>query len=136
MPKYKQKIESHEKFLRDADEFCIYTLKMLKDEKICPKSARWLGADEIKHLVQRIHTYLHWANNIKVTNAEEKNQRHLAQTNAYALMRTLGEKFEFCSKIYNIDKNALTRWLNEKGNVQAWISRWMKSDEKNYKDIK
>lgn len=70
--KYQKHEPSHEKFLKNADDFCVYTIRLLKDEKICPKSARWLGAEEIVKITQRFHTEVHRANSIKVTNAEEK----------------------------------------------------------------
>lgn len=126
---------SQEAFLKSADDFCFYSIRILKDEDICPKSARWLGADEIIRIIQRIHTQLHRANNIKVTNAEERNRRHALQTDAYALMATLGEKYVFCSRIYGIKTDKLTKWLTNKGEVQAWISSWMKSDEERYKNV-
>lgn len=135
MPKYQPHDDSHEKFLKNADDFCVYTIKTLKDESLCPKSARWLGADEIVKIVQRLHTELHRANNVKVTNVEERNLRHSAQTDAYSLIATLGEKYKFCSLIYNINVNKLTNWLTEKGKVQSWIAKWMKADEERYKNV-
>ena len=60
--KYQAHEESHEKFLKNADDFCVYTICLLKDEKVCPKSARWLGAEEIIRIVQRFHTNLHYFN--------------------------------------------------------------------------
>ena len=136
MPKYKRHEESHEKFLKNADDFCVYTIRMLKDENICPKSARWLGADGIVKITQDLHTNLHRANNIKVTNVPERELRHAAQTNAYSLIATLGEKFRFCSLIYKIDVNKLDKWLIQKGKIQSWISAWIKADEERYKDMK
>lgn len=135
MPKHKDHEESHEKFLRNADDFCAYTIRMLKDEEICPKSARWLGADEIIRIVQRLNTELHRANNVKVTCVGERELRHTAQTHAYALIVTLGEKMVFNKMIYNINADKLTKWLTRKGEVQSWLSRWIKSDEERYKDV-
>ena len=135
MQKYRPHNKSHEKFLLEADDFIVYTVKMLKNEKVCPKSARWLGADEIVRICQLIHTYLHWSNAIKVTNAKEKEDRHAGQTHAYALMETLGHKFRFCARLYNIDADSLDKWLITKGKIQSWISSWMRSDEERYKNI-
>lgn len=135
MPKYKPHEPSEDKFLKGFDDFCIYTIKMLKDEEVCPKSARWLGANEIIDIVQKMHTSVHRANNIKVTYPKEKELRHSLQVNAYSLMTTLGEKFTFCSKVYDIKVNKLSNWLTTKGEIQSWLSSWIRSDEKRYADI-
>ena len=133
--KYVKHEASDESFLRKADAFCVYTIKILKDEDVCPKSARWLGADELIKIVQRIHTELHRANNIKVTTSEEYKLRRAAQTNAYALVSTLSEKMSFNAQLYNIKTDKLTKWLTHKGKVQAWISSWIRSDDKRYGNI-
>lgn len=135
MPKYQPHTPSHEKFLKNADDFCIYTIKMLKDEAICPKSARWLGAEEIVKIAQHLHTQLHCANSIRVTNLAEKNLRHAKQVDAYSLLVTLGEKFVFNGKIYSIDVDKMKRWLNMKAGVQSWLSAWIRSDNEIYKNL-
>lgn len=133
--KYQKHEPSHEKFLKNADDFCVYTIRLLKDENICPKSARWLGAEEIVKITQRFHTEVHRANNIKVTNAEEKKMRHAAQVSAYSLIATLGEKMSFNARIYEMKVNILSGWLTRKGEIQSWLSGWIRSDEKRYEDI-
>lgn len=133
--KYQKHEPSHEKFLKNADDFCVYTIRLLKDENICPKSARWLGAEEIVKITQRFHTEVHRANNIKVTNAEEKRMRHAAQVSAYSLIATLGEKMSFNARIYEMKVNILSGWLTRKGEIQSWLSGWIRSDEKRYEDI-
>ena len=135
MPKYKEYKSSDEKYLKDFDDFCVYTIKILKDPEICPKSARWLGASEIVDITQKLHTSVHHANNVKVTYPKEKELRHTLQTNAWALIQTLGEKFTFCSDIYNISVDKLDKWLGRKGEIQTWLSRWIKSEEKRYQNI-
>lgn len=133
--KYQKHEPSHEKFLKNADDFCVYTIRLLKDENICPKSARWLGAEEIVKITQRFYTEVHRANNIKVTNAEEKRMRHAAQVSAYSLIATLGEKMSFNARIYEMKVNILSGWLTRKGEIQSWLSGWIRSDEKRYEDI-
>lgn len=134
--KYKPHQNSHEKFLKNVDDFLkVDTIKLLTSEKICPKSARWLGADEIIRIAQRIHTEVHFANGIKVTNEKEKEDRHAAQTRAIALLETLGEKFSFDSGIWNMDANKLERWLKKKGEIQSWLNSWKKGEENRYKNI-
>ena len=133
--KYQKHEPSHEKFLKNADDFCVYTIRLLKDENICPKSARWLGAEEIVKITQRFHTEVHRANNIKVINAEEKKMRHAAQVSAYSLIATLGEKMSFNARIYEMKVNILSGWLTRKGEIQSWLSGWIRSDEKRYEDI-
>lgn len=133
--KYQKHEPSHEKFLKNADDFCVYTIKLLKDEKVCQKSARWLGAEEIIKITQRFHTEVHRANNIKVTNSEEKKIRRAAQVSAYSLIATLGEKMRFNAQIYEVNVNTLSRWLTKKGEVQSWLSGWIRSDDKRYEDI-
>ena len=134
--KYKQHEISHEKYLKNVDDFLkIDTINVLKSEKVCPKSARWLGADEIIKIAQRIHTEVHFANGIKVTNEKEKNDRHAAQTRAIAFMKVLGEKFEFCSGIWNMDVNKLDAWTKKKGEIQSWITTWQRNEEKRFKNI-
>lgn len=133
--KYQAHEDSHEKFLKNADDFCVHTICLLKDERVCPKSARWLGTEEIIRIVQKFHTNLHCANNIKVTNENEKKARHSAQTNAYALIQTLGEKMAFNARVYEIKVNTLSNWLQRKGEVQSWLSKWIKSDEKRYENV-
>lgn len=132
MPKYSPKIKSHESFLRDVDDFCIYTIKLLKREDVCPKSARWLGAYEIVRITQQFHTAVHRANNTLVKGSAEAEQRRAKQVEAYSLLVTLGEKFAFCSRIYDMKADALPKWLTRKGEVQAWLSGWIRSDEKRY----
>lgn len=133
--KYQKHEPSHEKFLKNADDFCVYTIRLLKDENICPKSARWLGAEEIVKITQRFYTEVYRANNIKVTNAEEKRMRHAAQVSAYSLIATLGEKMSFNARIYEMKVNILSGWLTRKGEIQSWLSGWIRSDEKRYEDI-
>ena len=134
--KYKPHDISHEKYLKNVDDFLeIDTIKVLTSEKICPKSARWLGADEIIRIAQRIHTEVHFANEIEVKNIREKIDRHAAQTRAIALMKTLGEKFEFCSAIWDMDVNKLEGWLKKKGQIQSWITSWQRNEERRYQDI-
>ena len=133
--KYQKHESSHEKFLENADDFCVYTIRLLKDEKICPKSARWLWAEEIVKITQRFHTEVHRANSIKVTNAEEKKMRHAAHGSAYSLIATLGEKMTFNARIYEMKVNILSGWLTRKGEVQSWLSGWIRSDENRYEGI-
>lgn len=133
--KYNEHVKSHEKYLKNVDDFLRDTIKLLKSEKICPKSARWLGAKEIVYIAQRIHTETHYANNIRVENAKEKQDRKAAQERAVALMKTLGEKFEFCSGIWDIDTDRLEAWLDKKGEIQSWISGWQRKEESRFEDI-
>lgn len=133
--KYQKHEPSHEKFLKNADDFCVYTIRLLKDENVCPKSARWLGAEEIVKITQRFHTEVHRANNIKVTNAEEKKMRRAAQVSAYSYIATLGEKMSFNARIYGMKVNILSGWLTRKGEIQSWLSGWIRSDEKRYEGI-
>ena len=135
MPKYKEKVKSHDKYLSNLDRFCADTIKTLKSEKICPRSARWLGAYEIVAIAQRIHTLAHEANETKVSNVKEKEDRHALQTQVIALIKTLGEKYEFCSGIYDIHADSLNKWLEEKGRIQSWVESWQKNEETRYKDI-
>lgn len=135
MPKYKPREKSEETFLHDADLFCAHTIKLLKNEDVCPKSARWLGAEEIIRLAQKLHTAIHNANNIKVTNSKEREARHACQTEALALIKTLGEKFKFCTLIYSIKVDVLNNWLNQKGDIQSWLRLWQSADEKRYQNI-
>lgn len=135
MQKYREKKISPEKYLKNADDFCVRTIRMMKNEKICPKSARWLGAQELVNVVQKFHTDLHRANNIKVTNRQEKELRHALLMNAYSLIRTMGEKFVFNAMIYGIDEDALVKWLDNKAEIQAWISTKIRAEEKRYENI-
>ena len=135
MPKYRKHEESDEKFLKNFDDFCIHTIKIMKDENVCPKSARWLGAGEIVDIVQKMHTSVHRANSVKVLYPKERELRHTLQINAYSLLSTLGEKFEFNTKLYDINVNKLNYWLDNKGAIQKWLSSWIRGDEERYKDI-
>lgn len=127
MPKYRKHEKSHNSYLKDADDFCADTINRYKKHNV-----------EIASIAQRLHTELHRANNIKVTNIDEKNMRHAAQTDAYSLIETLGEKIAFCSKLDDnkIDVDKLNKWLTRKGDIQSWISSWITSEQHRYKDIK
>jgi len=128
--------KNDEQFLHIMDEFCADTVKMLKREDVCPKSARWLGAYEIVDICQKLHTAAHYANNIKVTNSKEAEERHAAQTSAMAYIMTLGEKFTFCCGLYSINVDKLNRWLKRKADAQSWLSAWQRSDDRRFQNVK
>ena len=134
MPKYKSHGERELKVLDLSDDFCRDTFKILKDEKIFPKSSRWLGVYEIANLLNDMHTKLLKANNIKVTNAVEWDIRHSLQSEAYADIITIGEKFTFMSAVFEMKIDKLNKWLESKGKLQGYISAWKLSDEKRYKE--
>ena len=50
-------------------------------------------------------------------------------------MKTLGEKFEFCSGIWDIDVDRMNAWLEKKGEIQSWISGWQRKEESRFEDI-
>lgn len=136
MQQYHEHHESEEfKLLRQADGFCLDTFRLIKNTDIFPKNARWLGLYEVTKILNDFHTKVYKANNIAVTSTATKEIRLALIEEAYADIKTLGEKMNFLLRVFEFDVNKLDKWLANKGRMQAIVSAWKNSEISRYKDI-
>jgi len=120
------------RILDDGWDLCRETIKLCKSEKIIPKSARWLGANEIVNITQRFHTCLFTANNIKFECGTDYAIRRSYMNEARALLITLTQKFDFFMDLYNYDYNKLCTWIEKADKLLSFLNGWLKSDLDRY----
>lgn len=105
---------------------------MLSNEKLIKKRSRWLGAESCARLVNEFCDTVNYANEIRITNKQEFEERHCNQTKAIALLTSVAKALTRCLVIAGMDNPQLIGFGQEVNEELKLLRGWQRSDEKHY----
>ena len=123
------------KVINNANDLCIETLRVICNDDIFPKRSRWLIAGKIADLVNDFHTCMHLANEIRVSNRKEADDRHRYQILALSHLEALEEKIELAKVVLNINVNKVEEWSGKWNEEEKLLKNWISKDTKRYADL-
>ena len=122
--------------LNDSMELCRYTLTICRNEKIFPKSQRWMLTQKIVNTVLDVVACIREANATSLTTGEnadiEYRYRRSKQIEAHALLNSLMTLITVAYEMMNVDGRRVQHWTELVVNTDRRLKAWMKSDKERY----
>jgi len=119
--------------LNKARELKEYSLGLVKNDKVFPKSTRWLYASPIAQEIRKAVVAIRHANSINVTMTEEYVERRLCQDRAYAHLEALFDLVDDAYQARYISDDRCEFWAGNIDGVQKLLKAWMRSDRERYR---
>ena len=86
-------------------------------------------------IVNQFHTFIHTANEIKVTAKEEAEDRHRYQTLALSSLQALEEKMELAKIVLDLNVDRLEYWAGLWNEEDKLLRNWISKDTRRYASI-
>lgn len=120
--------ESKLQVIVKAIELCEYTIRICKNEKVFPKSDRWLITSRITGMAEEIMVHTRQANDIRVESMEDYMARHNLQVAAHGCCEALLSLIEISYKVIGLEGSRVEYWTGLIVSLEELIQRWMRSD--------
>jgi len=120
--------ESKLDVLNDMRLLAQYSLTICKNEKVFPKSSRWIMAQRIVNECLDAMTCIRRANAVFVTNEVEKDYRHSQQMEAHAHIDALLTLIDLAYNAFEIDGKRIEYWTGLCINVDTKLKAWLKAE--------
>ena len=118
--------------LNDASQVVRYTLSTVKNEKVFPKSYRWLLSQKIADEAVDAYACIRRANAVNVKNAKDYEYRRDQQLRAYAHLEALLGLVDVAFNVLNIEARRIEYWTGLILTVENSLKNWGKSDKNRY----
>lgn len=118
-----------------ANELCIYTLQITTNEKVFLPQYYNALTSKLQNFAMNIYNNVWQANNIRVTNKNEFNERRRLQTEAIKNCNSLLSFIGIAHKLFHLKGKRMEYWSGLIYNTRDLISKWRESDNKRYKDV-
>lgn len=120
------------KALRATDALTAETLRTLCRENVFPKRSRWLIAQPIADLINRFHSEVMIANEIKVETHDLMVERHKHQTIALAYLEAANIKMSLALTVLDLDADKLEKWAAKFNETRFEVMGWRSGDRRRY----
>ena len=121
--------------LDKAYELCKYTLSILRNEKVFPKSYRWLLCQKIADECVSAMACIKRANSVNVKDKHGYEYRRGQQIRAYAHLEALLELIDVAFNVLAIDARRVEFWTGLVVETETSLISWGKADKKRYESI-
>ena len=111
-----------------AIELCEYTIRICKNEKVFPKSDRWLITSRITMKAEEIMEHAREANDIRVDSFEDYMSRHGHQIAAHGCCESLLSLIEISYRVIGLEGSRVEYWTKLIVELEDLIQRWIRSD--------
>lgn len=123
-----------------AKDLCVYTLTICKNEKIFPKSGRWLITSKIAGEAVDAMTCIRRANAVLVGNgddsASEYAYRRAQQLEAHAHINALLSLIDIAFALNSIEPHRIEYWTQLAVETDEKLKAWMRSDKDRFNRMK
>lgn len=123
------------KVLLDTAELVKYTLSVIKNEKVFPKSYRWLLSQKIADEAVDAYTCIRRANAINVKTHKDFEQRRSQQVKAYTHLEALIGLVDIAFNILPIEGKRIEHWTGLVLTAENSLKNWCRSDAKRYEEL-
>ena len=123
--------------LRLSTELCVYTLSILKNEKVFPKSQRWLLTSKIASEAVDLMTCVRRANAVLLCPGPEGERdyryRRAQQIEAHSHVGALLSLIDVAYQINHIEERRIRHWTGLVVDTDQKLKSWMRSDKERMK---
>lgn len=121
--------------LNDSAEVVRYTLSAVKNEKVFPKSYRWLLSQKIADEAVNSYACIRRANAVNVKNAKDYEYRRDQQLRAYAHLEALLGLIDIAFNVLSIEARRIEYWTELILKTENSLKNWGKSDKNRYSGV-
>ena len=118
--------------LNDSAEVVRYTLSAVKNEKVFPKSYRWLLSQKIADEAVDSYACIRRANAVNVKNARDYEYRRDQQLRAYAHLEALLGLVDVAFNVLSIEVRRIEYWTGLILKTENSLKNWSRSDKNRY----
>ena len=115
---------------------CTYTLSLCRNERVFPKSQRWLITSKVANEAVEALTCIRRANSVLITpgpNMEEEYQyRSMQQLEAHAHLEALLSLIDISFALNNIAPDRIQFWTKLIVDTDEKLRAWTRSDKERY----
>ena len=121
--------------LIQANNLCVYTVQICKNEKYFPKRDRWIMTQHIVHEALDVLCCIKRANAANVATWEDYKYRRAQQVEAYSHAEALLTLLDVAYITLCIESQRIEFWTGQIISVENLLKKWRESDRKRYKSI-
>lgn len=121
--------------LIQANNLCVYTVQICKNEKYFPKRDRWIMTQHIVHEALDVLCCIKRANAVNVATWEDYKYRRAQQVEAYSHAEALLTLLDVAYITLCIESQRIESWTGQIISVENLLKKWRESDRKRYKSI-
>lgn len=121
--------------LIQANNLCVYTVQICKNEKCFPKRDRWIMTQHIVHEALDVLCCIKRANAVNVATWEDYKYRRAQQVEAYSHAEALLTLLDVAYITLCIESQRIEFWTGQIISVENLLKKWRESDRKRYKSI-
>ena len=121
--------------LIQANNLCVYTAQICKNEKYFPKRDRWIMTQHIVHEALDVLCCIKRANAVNVATWEDYKYRRAQQVEAYSHAEALLILLDVAYITLCIESQRIEFWTSQIISVENLLKKWRESDRKRYKSI-
>ena len=121
--------------LLQANNLCVYTVQICKNEKYFPKRDRWIMTQHIVHEALDVLCCIKRANAVNVATWEDYKYRRAQQVEAYSHAEALLTLLDVAYITLCIESQRIEFWTGQIISVENLLKKWRESDRKRYKSI-
>lgn len=121
--------------LIQANNLCVYTVQICKNEKYFPKRDRWIMTQHIVHEALDVLCCIKRANAVNVATWEDYKYRRAQQVEAYSHAEALLTLLDVAYITLCIESQRIEFWTGQIISVENLLKKWRESNRKRYKSI-
>jgi hypothetical protein len=121
--------------LKLVQELAAYTLRVCKNEKVFPKSYRWLLTQKLVNEAVDTLGCVTRANSVKVETSADYEYRRQQQIEAHAHVNSLLSFVDLAYNVLNIDSRRVEYWTGLAVEADNKILAWANSTKRQYKEL-
>lgn len=119
--------------LRSAQDLIMYTMQICKNERVFPKSQRWMMTQKIVNENIDLVTCIRRANSARADDPDEIQYRRNQQVEAKAHIEALLTLIDIAFNVFDIDPKKIEHWTSLACETSELLHAWAKSDQKKSK---
>lgn len=121
--------------LNDCRILASYTIQICRNEKVFPKSQRWIMSQRIVNECVDAMTCIRRANSVMVYTSEDFKYRRVQQVEAHAHLDALLSLIDLAFTSFDIEARKIEYWTGLALSTDDKLKSWMKADKQRYKNI-
>lgn len=114
--------------LRASKDLCAYTLQVCKNEKVFPKSQRWIMTQRIVNESLDVMTCIRRANTARLDQSDEKKYRYEQQMEARCHIDALLSLIDLAYQSFGIETYRVEHWVKLADETMRLLQGWIKSE--------
>jgi len=125
--------EGNLQVLNACRNLAVYTVNVCKQEKVFPKSQRWIMSKPIVDECLQLYSCIKRANAVLVHTSDEFAYRHMQQVEAHSHLEALLTLIDLAYGVFGIDSQKVSYWTGLALETDKLLKGWTKSDTTRYR---